>query len=396
MTMSGGVRGILISSVRNGSDLKQNLCTQIFINLNNTIACQHFKDSFRNRDHIVYRFRGINLSYFGRNRKSIVIFRATITSPASPSTLGSSQPITSNNESARITNTGTTTTTTTTITTTTTNSSVPTTTTEESGDLTQTISSLTPPRSRTFYLENTEISTINQTKLDIPPDVFSLTQITAKKGDTVSINFYDLEDLGRDNHSFTLIGGSYNIDKVLAPQQNGTITFKADQAGVFQSFCKYHAPSLTGQLIVLPTLASHNQNNTQQQQQLPSSSLSSTSTPPSSSSVSASIMISQGAATQQVKTYYLPNPSTVTADSKVTWNNKDIAPHTATATDGSFDTGILNVGSSGSVTVRAQGTVPYRCTIHPWDEWNVTSYFMTIEKSIIYPIMCLLSGIFLS
>jgi hypothetical protein len=171
MTMSGGVRGILISSVRNGSDLKQNLCTQIFINLNNTIACQHFKDSFRNRDHIVYRFRGINLSYFGRNRKSIVIFRATITSPASPSTLGSSQPITSNNESARITNTGTTTTTT--------NSSVPTTTTEESGDLTQTISSLTPPRSRTFYLENTEISTINQTKLDIPPDVFSLTQITA-------------------------------------------------------------------------------------------------------------------------------------------------------------------------------------------------------------------------
>jgi hypothetical protein len=41
----------------------------------------------------------------------------------------------------------------------------------------------------------------------------------------------------------------------------------------------------------------------------------------------------QGAAAQQVKTYYLPNPSTVTANSKVTWNNKDIAPHTATATD---------------------------------------------------------------
>jgi plastocyanin len=91
---------------------------------------------------------------------------------------------------------------------------------------------------------------------------------------------------------------------------------------------------MTGQLIVLPMLASQNQTNTQQQQQqLLSSSLSSTSTPPSSSSVSASITIPQGAAAQQVKTYYLANPSTVTANSKVTWNNKDIAPHTATATD---------------------------------------------------------------
>jgi|ERR687892_1070020 plastocyanin len=124
---------------------------------------------------------------------------------------------------------------------------------QESGNLTQTISSLTPPTNRTFYLENTEISKINQTKLGIPPDVFDLTQLTAKNGDTVIINFYNLEDLvGGDNHSFTLLDGSYNIDKVLAPQQNETITFKADQVGVFQYFCKYHAPSMTGQLIVLP------------------------------------------------------------------------------------------------------------------------------------------------
>ena len=32
---------------------------------------------------------------------------------------------------------------------------------QESGNLTQTISSLTPPTNRTFYLENTEISKIN-------------------------------------------------------------------------------------------------------------------------------------------------------------------------------------------------------------------------------------------
>jgi plastocyanin len=127
-----------------------------------------------------------------------------------------------------------------------------------------------------------------------------------------------------------------------------------------------YIPSIIGQLIVLPTLGSQNQTNTQQLQQLPSSSLSSTSPPPSISSASASITIPQGAAAQQVKTYYIPNPNTVTANSKVTWNNKDIAPHTATAIDGSFDTGIINVGSSGSAIVRAQGGVPYHYTIHPW------------------------------
>lgn len=118
--------------------------------------------------------------------------------------------------------------------------------------------------------------------------------------------------------------------------------------------------------IYVTSLASQNQANIQQQkqQQLPSSSPPTPSSSPSSASES--ITIPQGAAEQQVKTYYIPNPNTVTANSKVTWNNKDNAPHTATATDGSFDTGIINVGSSGSAIVKAQGTVPYHCTIHPW------------------------------
>jgi plastocyanin len=99
----------------------------------------------------------------------------------------------------------------------------------------------------------------------------------------------------------------------------------------------------------------------QQQQQIPSSS------PSSPSSVSpTSITIPQGAAAQQVRTYFVPNPGMVTANSQVTWNNKDIAQHTATAVDGSFDTGIINVGSSGSAMVKGQGSVPYHCTIHPW------------------------------
>jgi plastocyanin len=117
--------------------------------------------------------------------------------------------------------------------------------------------------------------------------------------------------------------------------------------------------------ISVTSLASQSQSDVQQQQQqLPSSSPSSPTS--SSSSASESITIPQGAAAQQVKTYFIPNPNTVTANSRATWNNNDIAPHTATATDGSFDTGIINVGSSGSAIVKGQGTVPYHCTIHPW------------------------------
>jgi plastocyanin len=81
--------------------------------------------------------------------------------------------------------------------------------------------------------------------------------------------------------------------------------------------------------------------------------------------ITSTITIPEGATAQNVQ-HYQPNPARVAISSQVTWNNKDFAPHTATALDGSFDTGTIQPGASGSVTVPAQGTVPYHCTIHPW------------------------------
>jgi plastocyanin len=49
----------------------------------------------------------------------------------------------------------------------------------------------------------------------------------------------------------------------------------------------------------------------------------------------------------------------------VTWTNQDSAPHTATAADGSFDTGQLGDGDSGSVTFETAGSFAYICSIHP-------------------------------
>lgn len=60
-----------------------------------------------------------------------------------------------------------------------------------------------------------------------------------------------------------------------------------------------------------------------------------------------------------------PASITVRVGDSVTWRNEDSAPHTATADDGSFDTGNLGDGASASVTFQQAGTFGYLCTIHP-------------------------------
>jgi plastocyanin len=62
---------------------------------------------------------------------------------------------------------------------------------------------------------------------------------------------------------------------------------------------------------------------------------------------------------------YDPDPVTIEEGGKVTWINRDSAPHTATAEDGSFDTGTLEEGKLGSASFKEAGAYEYICTIHP-------------------------------
>jgi plastocyanin len=62
---------------------------------------------------------------------------------------------------------------------------------------------------------------------------------------------------------------------------------------------------------------------------------------------------------------YGPDPVTVQIGGKVTWQNEDTAPHTATADDGSFDTGTLERGKIKSETFKQAGTFTYFCEVHP-------------------------------
>jgi len=62
---------------------------------------------------------------------------------------------------------------------------------------------------------------------------------------------------------------------------------------------------------------------------------------------------------------YAPDPVRVQAGGKVIWLNQDSATHTATADDGSFDTGQIDEGKLKSETFKQPGTFTYHCEIHP-------------------------------
>jgi plastocyanin len=62
---------------------------------------------------------------------------------------------------------------------------------------------------------------------------------------------------------------------------------------------------------------------------------------------------------------FAPASITIDVGDTVTWTNDGPTPHSATADDGSFDTGIFAAGQSRSETFDQAGTFAYFCTPHP-------------------------------
>src|SRR5919107_518433 len=60
-----------------------------------------------------------------------------------------------------------------------------------------------------------------------------------------------------------------------------------------------------------------------------------------------------------------PAQLNVAPGTTVTFVNNDTEPHTATADNGLFDTGVLQPGSSFDVFLDGSGTVTYHCELHP-------------------------------
>jgi plastocyanin len=62
---------------------------------------------------------------------------------------------------------------------------------------------------------------------------------------------------------------------------------------------------------------------------------------------------------------YSPGNLQVPRGARVTWTNRDSAPHSATDTGGTWDTGVLAKGKSGTLTFESAGTFDYFCSVHP-------------------------------
>jgi plastocyanin len=69
---------------------------------------------------------------------------------------------------------------------------------------------------------------------------------------------------------------------------------------------------------------------------------------------------------------FTPASITVDVGDTVTWTNQGRTPHSATAGDGSFDTGTFPRGQSRSHTFDAAGSFSYICTPHPFMKGTVT------------------------
>ncbi|HET9435904.1 MAG TPA: cupredoxin family copper-binding protein [Candidatus Limnocylindrales bacterium] len=69
---------------------------------------------------------------------------------------------------------------------------------------------------------------------------------------------------------------------------------------------------------------------------------------------------------------FSPGSLTIAVGDTVTWTNSDAQAHTATADDGSWDTGSLGNGASGTITFSTAGTFAYVCSIHPQMTGTVT------------------------
>ena len=107
------------------------------------------------------------------------------------------------------------------------------------------------PGEKTFYIFTSEVENVDETKLGVAGDSFSKNVLIANQGDKVNVNFYNVDDVQTEIHSFT-IDDPYKVNIDVGFGQNGNATFTANQTGLFTYYCKYHLPVMTGQLLVIP------------------------------------------------------------------------------------------------------------------------------------------------
>jgi plastocyanin len=70
---------------------------------------------------------------------------------------------------------------------------------------------------------------------------------------------------------------------------------------------------------------------------------------------------------------YEPADLTVPVGTRVTFTNEDSTPHTATSKQqGTFDSGSIDTGKSGTIRLEQAGSFAYYCAFHPFMKGTIT------------------------
>jgi plastocyanin len=107
------------------------------------------------------------------------------------------------------------------------------------------------PAEKTFYVFTSEVENVDETKLGVAGDSFDVQTLVANQGDKVNVNFYNVDDVQTERHSFK-IDDPYQVNIDFGFDEKGNATFTAGETGVFTYYCAYHLPVMKGQLVVLP------------------------------------------------------------------------------------------------------------------------------------------------
>ena len=169
---------------------------------------------------------------------------------------------------------------------------------------------------------------------------FSPSTITIAAGGSVTFRNDDDRE-----HTVTASDGAFNSGTIA---EGGSWKRTFEDAGTFSYLCAIH-PEMTGKVVVKGTSTSS------APKPKPTPTPTPTPTPAEATGVDAEI----------VDFSFSPGELSIEVGSTVTWRNGGEAPHTVTAEDGSFDSGMVAAGGSWSRTFESAGTFAYVCTFHP-------------------------------
>jgi plastocyanin len=104
---------------------------------------------------------------------------------------------------------------------------------------------------KTFNMFTTELPEVREGTLGITGDVYSLHTLVVNTGDNVTIHFFNADVDTVDKHTFTL-DSPYNINEEVMNGNQVTISFIANQTGIFKYYCTSFPKTMNGELVVLP------------------------------------------------------------------------------------------------------------------------------------------------